>query len=134
MRQNMAIPSSVRKHPETFCCTDDSCADPSQPDCCQMAPQSRAQSATSPTCLQKADPADCEQDFASPVQVFAFPVPTSLGEGGSPGSPKPGSHHSDKANVRAPARRGRFGSTLWLVQPRLSSPGAGLSSCVPRFA
>ncbi len=33
MRQNMATPSSVRKHPETFCCTDDSCAGLSLPGC-----------------------------------------------------------------------------------------------------
>jgi hypothetical protein len=33
MRQNMAMPSSVRKQPETFCWTDDSCASRARPDC-----------------------------------------------------------------------------------------------------
>ena len=41
-----------------------------------------------------------------------------------------GSHHSDEASVRAPGHQVRAGPKLWLAPPRLSCPGAALSSCV----
>src|SRR5689334_1083956 len=86
-----------------------SCADPARPGCCQMAQQSRAQTAASSTFPRKADSEDCEPDFAWPAQVFVSPVQTCLGveEEGSLGSLLQGSRHSDEGNARALAHRVR---------------------------
>ena len=63
MRQNIATPPSVRKHPETFCWTDDSSEGLAPPGCCQKGPRNRAGTGVRPTSSERADPTDYEQDF-----------------------------------------------------------------------
>src|SRR5713101_6051317 len=103
---------------------------------CQKAPQNRAGSAARPTCLQRVDPADCEQDFVWLAPVFASHVQTCwvLEEGDWPGSLRPGWSHSDEASVRAAAHPVRAGPALWLAPPRLSSPAGALSFSWPTTA
>src|SRR5260370_21571105 len=96
----------------------------------------RSGSAARPTCPQKVDPADCEQDFVWLAPMCAWTVQTGsvLVEGDWPGSLLPGGSHSDEASVPAAAHPVRAGSTLWLAPPLLSCPAAALSSCAPKAA
>src|SRR5690242_16164916 len=132
----MVTPSSVRKHPEIFCWTDDSCADRAQPGCYQTGPQNRAGNGAPSISPERSDPADCAPGFAWTAQVFASRVRISsaVGEADWPGSLLPAVHHSDGANVPAPAVPGCFGPGLSRARPPLSSKAAGLSSGVPTAA
>src|SRR5260221_6052201 len=101
-----------------------------------MGPQNRAGSAAQPTCPQRVDPADSEQDFVWLAPMCAWTVQTGsvLVEGDWQGTLLPGGSHSDEASVPAPAHPVRAGPALWLAPPRLSCPAAGLSSCSTKAA
>src|SRR5260221_7696415 len=101
-----------------------------------MGPQNRAGSAAQPTCPQRVDPADSEQDFVWLAPMCAWTVQTGsvLVEGVWPGTLLRGWSHSDESSVPAPAHPVRAGPTLLLAPPRLSCPSARLSSSAPKAA
>src|SRR5258707_9121809 len=76
MRQNMATPCSVRKQPETFCCTLIMRRSLSA----WLLSKGTAKSCRNRSTAhfpQRVNPTDCAPGFAWLVLVFASPVPTS---------------------------------------------------------
>src|SRR6266567_5261079 len=118
MRQNIATPSSVRKQPETFCCTLIIRRSLSAWLLSKGTAKSCRNRSTAPS-PQRVDPADCEQGFVWLALVFASTVQTSSVQraGDWPGNLLRGSHHNDEGGVRARAHPVRAGPTLWLAPP-----------------
>src|SRR6266567_3435311 len=132
MRQNIATPSSVRKHPETFCWTLIIRRSRSA----WLLSKGTAKSSKNRSTAhfpQRGDPADCAQGFVWVALVRAWHVQTAWGlqEGDWPGTLLRGAHHTDEASVPAPAHPVRAGPTLWLAPPRLSCSARALSFSWP---
>src|SRR5260370_16893988 len=84
----------------------------------------RSGSAARPTCPQKVDPADCEQDFVWLAPMCAWTVQTRsvLVEGDWPGSLLPWASHSYETSVPAAPHPLHPLSTLHTAPPPLLAP------------